>query len=442
VRVQTDHHAGGGGVVDGTFNQIDQAKKNRQQTNEVDFRVRGALSLDVRDQTEYGVLRSYFRIGMEQTTPAGGQGAGPFWDRAFIQWAGFTVGKSQSFYDTVTYGGAYSYHNVRTVADTGASGWNVWAYTANFGNGMSATVSLEDPNRNRSVCDATQACWTYGGVTYDNAYGAQSATNNGFRVPDLITNLRWDQSWGYISASTALHEVAGAYYLTGNNVNNGHPDDKWGWAFGIGANVAAPTTPGSRFGINFQWSEGAIGYGAATPSQIWAILEPGQSVGLGWATEGIYDGTGQIQLTRAWNIIAFYEHKWNARWKSSIFGGYVSIEYNDTAKNIILSHLPGAAGSTPCGVPVGGAVWPPITIVAGNGNSCDPDFSFYQIGSRTQWNPHPLLDIGLEVVYTHLNTAFEGLGVVAPGAPQNNVLRVEDQDVWSAFFRWQRNFYP
>ena len=58
--------------------------------------------------------------------------------------------------DTVTYGGAYSYHNVRTVSDTGASGWNVWAYTAQLGNGWSATLSLEDPNRFRSVVDVTQ----------------------------------------------------------------------------------------------------------------------------------------------------------------------------------------------------------------------------------------------------------------------------------------------
>ena len=124
------------------------------------------------DQTEYGTLRSYFRIGVNQTTPVDPQGGVVFWDRAFIQWAGFTVGKAQSFYDTVTYGGAYSYHNVRTVSDTGASGWNVWAYTAQLGNGWSATLSLEDPNRLRTVCDATQACFGIPGIFLnDNAFG-------------------------------------------------------------------------------------------------------------------------------------------------------------------------------------------------------------------------------------------------------------------------------
>ena len=55
------------------------------------------------------------------------------------------MGRSQSFFDLFTYGGAYSYHNVRVSGDTGASGQNLWAYTAQFGNGFSGTLSAEDP---------------------------------------------------------------------------------------------------------------------------------------------------------------------------------------------------------------------------------------------------------------------------------------------------------
>ena len=88
----------------------------------------------------------------------------------------------------------------------------------------------------------------------------------------------------------------------------------------------------------------------------------------------------------------------------------------------------------------------PITLPpGGGGNSCNPDFSVFQIGTRTQWNPHPLLDIGLELVYTRLNTAYKGPtapGGVNPGLPQNPVSFIDDQNVLSAFFRWQRNFYP
>jgi hypothetical protein len=453
VRVQAEYNAGGGGVVDGTGNQIAQARYNRVDTNDIDYRVRGALSIDARTQTEYGTLRSYFRIGVNQTTPADGTSGIVFWDRAFIQFAGFTVGKAQSFFDTVTYGGAYSYHNVRTVSDTGASGWNVWAYTAQFGAGFSGTLSLEDPNRGRAVCDATAGtpparpalaatpCFGVGSLNLDNAFGAQTGANNGMRMPDVIVNLRYDQTWGYLSVSGAVHDLAGAYFLTPNNVNNGHPTDKKGWAVGAGALFKLPG--GDTFGINGQFAEGAAGYGAAT-GQVWSILNPGTSIGVGWAFDGVFDTGGEIELTRVWNVIAFYEHVWSPRWKTSFYGGYVQVDYSDAATNIILSHLPGAAGTTPCGVPVAGAVWPAIGIVAGTGNSCSPDFSFYQVGTRTQWNPVPLLDIGVEFLYTRLNTAFKGPAVngVAPGGPQNPVFQLDDQHVFSTLFRWQRNFYP
>ena len=84
-----------------------------------------------------------------------------------------------------------------------------------LGYGFSATLSFEDPNRGRSVVDVTQASFLIpAAVVNDNAYGLQSATNNGMRAPDVIFNLRLDQLWGYASASFAVHEVAGAYFGT------------------------------------------------------------------------------------------------------------------------------------------------------------------------------------------------------------------------------------
>jgi hypothetical protein len=89
-------------------------------------------------------------------------------------------------------------------------------------------------------------------------------------------------------------------------------------------------------------------------------------------------------------------------------------------------------------------VWPPITIAAGNGNSCSPDFSYYILGSRTQFNPHPLMDIGLDVFYTRLNTAFKGTspGLYPANASRPAVNVIDDQSTLTAIVRWQRNFYP
>jgi hypothetical protein len=460
VRVQAEYGAGSGGIAFGTAAVLPSAKYNRQETSDVNHLVRAILSLDVRTQTEYGTLRSYFRAGWDQRTPdRSGGGTGPcninapgnnclaYWDRAFIQFAGFTVGRAQSFFDLYSYGGIHSYLNVRTTGDTGAAGTNLWAYTANFGNGITGTLSVEDPNAHNKAgtYDAARASWTInGGASNDNAFNQQGgvAFNNGWRFPDVIANLRVDQAWGFAGVSVALHDASGAYWLEGNNVNNGHPVDKLGWAVAVGGMLNLPG--GDQAGANFVYAKGASGY-AMGPAINHQIYDASTSVGVGWTSDGIFESGLDIELTEAWSINAAYQHIWaNPKWRTSVYGGYAAIRYNDAAKRIILSHLPGAAGSTPCGVPVGGAVWPPIGITAGTGNSCDPDWSFYQIGSRTQWNPVPQLDIGIDVFYTHLNTAFKGpaVGGYGPNAPRPTVFLLDDQNVWSAIFRWQRNFYP
>ena len=69
--------------------------------------------------------------------------------------------------------------------------------------------------------------------------------------------------------------------------------------------------------------------------------------------------------------------------------------------------------------------------------------AFWQIGTRTIWNPVKNLDLGVEVMYNHLNTGFGGNAVVnaAVAEPTQN-FQVRDQSVVAAIFRAQRNFWP
>ncbi len=409
------------------------------------------VSFDVRNQTEYGTLRSYIRAGWSVSTPAvtnaGTGGANAYWDRAFIQFAGFTVGRAQSFFDLFTYGGQWTYLNSRTQNDTGASGATVWAYTVNFGNGFTMTGSLEDPvHRRGPVLDNTLAGFFAVGAAPvgDNAFGGQAATLNGFRVPDVVLNARIDQAWGYVGASVAVHDASGAYYQTGNNVNNGHPAEKYGWAASVGGQLNLPG--GDGVGINIVYAEGAPGY--ATNNTVWQLYNGSNSRGLGWLADGVFTTGGDVQLTRAWSINAGYQHIWGARgtwagrWKTSLYGGYAKIDYNDEATFQINR---GFAAGNFC------RWWSrdhhALTPLAGN--SCNPDTDYWVVGSRTQFNPHPLLDIGLDVYYTKFNTAYSGLtNFAANGARPacvNNAINTctqDDQGVWSALMRWQRNFYP
>jgi hypothetical protein len=57
----------------------------------------------------------------------------------------------------------------------------------------------------------------------------------------------------------------------------------------------------------------------------------------------------------------------------------------------------------------------------------------------TQWNPVPQLDIGLEVLYSQRNTAFKGAAFVPASGSRPPVTVIDDQGVWSAMVRWQRN---
>src|SRR4029077_17127989 len=107
------------------------------------FRVRASTSVDLRTQTEYGTLRSYLEVGAELTTGSSSATNVPFFDRGFIQFAGFTAGRIRSYFDINSFA-PYSYSNSRVSGDTGALGIYGLAYTAQFGNGISATISFED----------------------------------------------------------------------------------------------------------------------------------------------------------------------------------------------------------------------------------------------------------------------------------------------------------
>jgi hypothetical protein len=288
LRVQAEYNMGAGGIAIGSGPEATQGKFTRTDTNDINFRTRAALSWDVRQQTEYGTLRTYIRVGVQQTTPADVEGGVVFWDRAFMQFAGFTVGKTQSFFDLFTYGGAYSYHNVRVSGDTGAAGITVWAYTAQFGNGFSGTLSLESlTGHNRMpVVDASVANFfaINGALVADTAFGIQTAANNGFRMPDVVVNLRVDQAWGFAGISGAIHEATGQYWNAplnpfANNVGNGHPNDKLGWALAAGAKFNLQG--GDMIGFNACYSEGAAGF--CTNEIAFQLYNASSTVGVGLA---------------------------------------------------------------------------------------------------------------------------------------------------------------
>jgi hypothetical protein len=119
------------------------------------------------------------------------------------------------------------------------TGVNNIQYTREFGQGVSASIGLDDP----VVFGRTNVYNLAYGL---NAVGTGSNAYAGVHAPDIVGNIRVDQAWGLFQISGALHEVSGSYdFLNGVAVPagaqgpagaaptalseiGGHPDSKWG----------------------------------------------------------------------------------------------------------------------------------------------------------------------------------------------------------------------
>ena len=61
------------------------------------MRTRGVITVDTREQTDYGVVRTYISLGHTGDSPTP---QGLYANRGFIQFAGFTFGLAESFFNS------------------------------------------------------------------------------------------------------------------------------------------------------------------------------------------------------------------------------------------------------------------------------------------------------------------------------------------------------
>ncbi len=404
VRMETNIYAGG------SFNPIVRDYYNRN-SDLVNWRARGMITVDARSQTAYGTLRSYIAGAFQAQNNGRGAIYAP---RAFIQLAGFTVGLAKSFYDFYA---TPWYSNTTNIlgSDTGGGGEMVWAYTAQFGNGFSASFSVEEPTTRRTAIWLTSQNPSFLGTVTNRYIGA-----NGW--PDIVGNLRVDQAWGSAQIMAAAHQVAADYYVPPVE-GSGHPNDEVGWAAGAGVKINLPWGKGDSIAAQASYSQGALDYVGSGLGGFG--LWNGANVALGWVTDAIYSPVvgSSLQLTTGWSVVAGIDHHWDPHWKTSLYGTYGAISYNGTAT----------------------ALW--NTWGCGNPNACfgGPDFQFWQIGSRTVWTPVQNLDLSVDVMYNQVQSAFAGATInpaLIPAPKQQGPATVGDEGVWQVIFRAQRNFYP
>jgi hypothetical protein len=126
---------------------------------DIGYNMRFNLSVDTRTNTAYGVLRGYAELqvdhnnGFDGFNPSfasgannGSGGTNAYMNLAYVQWAGITAGKAPSFFSF--YGGGEGWNNLFSPDQQGFNQPLLFAYTATFGGGFSATLAAQSPGSN------------------------------------------------------------------------------------------------------------------------------------------------------------------------------------------------------------------------------------------------------------------------------------------------------
>lgn len=391
------------------------------------FRARGRLNIDARTATAYGTLRTFVRFEMTNSNGVYGQSfngngvwsgaarggaAGTYntgfsaagassgstfangqsaynLDKAFIQFGPITAGRAQSFFDF--YADDLNYGVIRG-SDLAA---NLIAYTATFGSGISATLSLED----RSEREVN------GGIT-TNIAGVSTATLGGQTIPDVVGNINITQGWGSAQLSGALLQrnttgpIGTTGIGTGTNLSN---DDQYGFAVQGGVKINLPMlAAGDYLWLQAAYAEGGLsylGYGGQGVGATWGASSRAGRLNVNNADVAL-DSLGKAHLTKGYALTAGLLHYWTPTIRQGVYGSYSKLDYS-------------AAVST-----------------------LDP--SEIRVGTNLIWSPVAGLDIGVEVLYARVETRR---GVTANTADQAIVGRViKSDDTFQGRLRIQRDF--
>lgn len=435
--------------------------KNRF-TNGYTWRSRQDLTVDTRTATEYGVVRTFFDAtftwtsgGYAGTAPAGtsaydgnnpaGSGSGQVAGGnlgvyyAFIQFAGFTMGKAISQFSAPWT--AYPGNNYDGLVGGGGTvtGVNQFTYTAQFGNGVSGTISAQDPS---AYYQAGVNQIAAGGGAGLGPFGTSNYAGTSF--PDVVGMIRVDQAWGLFQVSGALHNNHAGYYAAGAGIAQpgteiaGHPSDRLGYAGQVALSVKnLPTGPGDTINVQGVYTRGATRYNiqdlaaSAGANQVFGFGQlPGtyQSVGFGVAPDTVFAPGGSQRLVETYGGRGAFTHNWDAYWNTSIYGAYASVRFDGVSKALI------------CGVGGAGGSFRTFYALVG---TCNPDYNIAQAGIITRWTPVKNLTFSADFTYTRLDQKSSGViasaGAAAIGKPAA-FYTLRDQDTYQALIRAQRNF--
>jgi hypothetical protein len=410
-----------------TVNYSGAAGAQDRTTNNYSTRHRGSFSVDTRTQTAYGTLRTFQTHHMQNENGTESTNIA----RAFIQWGGFTFGRTVSFIDhegSLGDSGMRSLHQSQQDSTTGANGTNQIAYTWQLGNGVTLNVGA-DERRVRSIANLSSP-----GSGANPSGVTQGADPTSFRAGDNHPNpwvsLRVSQAWGRASVAVIANHNEASYYTTtascaGGNTGTtlcGHPDDKWGWAVLSGTEIKLDMlSPGSRIGGFFNYGVGATRYVASNLASP-GLYGSGNTIAIGAVTDAAYINGSTIEQTTAWTTGGGFEYFWTRNFSSTVYGAYTEVSYNNT----VLNNRWFCQGTS-----------------AFNGVTCDPGFTYWSVGTHHDWFPLPGLRFAVDVLYANIESNMSGQTVALGtkvGARPSGLYTIKDIGITSVVFRAQRTW--
>ena len=330
------------------------------------FRIRSSMIFDARTNTEYGTLRSYLSAGFQWDTSTNGQtwsqantgNSSWYWNAAFIQFAGFAFGLAGSFFDFVPH------MTMFTFSSKSVSTSPMIAYTAQLGQGISASISMEDGTARRSRILTTNYITGSNGV---DVYASQF-------MPDFIANIRVSQAWGDAQVAGAIHQVKSTDGLGHAFGGAGVDSVEYGYAFLGGLSFKLPMLGANdSFQIEGVWSKGAVtftGINASSYSKAGSLAYVTSGVAPFFNPMDAYaNANGSMDLTKAYSVNTQFRHFWTPTLRSTIGYGYLKVDSPSSANSF------GYA-----------------------------DARLHQVVGNLIWSPVKNLDIGTELYWNDLKT--------------------------------------
>jgi len=365
---------------------------DRREFNNYTSLARAEIKLDARTQTDFGLIRAYIRYRMtlgNDSFDTDYESTSPYLVNAFIQitndWGTITAGRTSSFFD---FFGSNTFGD-RVFIDDQTNEVNTLAYTAAFGNGVSATLSIEDAGSdNRRYNTHFLSKITDHGVTVTGLDSYE-----GQEWPDVVGNIRVDQGWGSAQIMAVVHGIHDKRGIINDcEPGDGNPAfacegsedaDGLGWAVGGGASFNIPFLNKSGLAFQATYGDGALGYVTTDPGGV-----------------GDFIGPSGDDTNTAWSVRAGLTLGWTPTLTSYIDVSYTNVDANDSA------------------------------TVDAAGDSIHADYDMWAVVGNIVWTPVKGLSMGPEIGWQQ-GPHFEHA---------DHSDHSDDLDRWGVMFRMQRDF--